>query len=97
MTRLLKIKELLPLRSFDSKSNSSQKVNVLPMVLTDGLNSIYAEAFGDTANRLIAAQLEKGRTVSVKLTSNARPWQSQDGKTGYSNDVRIDDLEVFDI
>ena len=91
MERLLKIKEMLPLRSFDSTSGNAQKVNVLPFILTDGLNTLFAEAMGDTANRIIAENLTAGCLVSVRLSTSHRK-HSKDGKDWYTNDVRILDM-----
>ena len=92
MERLLKIKEVLPSRSFESTSGSAQKVNVLPLILTDGINSIYAEAMGDAANRLSAENLFPGALVSVRLSASHRKRTTQDGKEWYSNEVRILDM-----
>ena len=92
MERILKIKEVLPMRSFDSTTGSAQKVNVLPIILTDGINSIFAEAMGDVANRLIADNLFAGSLVSVRLSASCRKRTTQDSKEWYSNDVRILDM-----
>ena len=88
----MKIKEVLPMRSFDSTTGSAQKVNVLPIILTDGINSMFAEAMGDVANRLIADNLFAGSLVSVRLSTSHRKRTTQDGKEWYSNDVRILDM-----
>ena len=50
-------------------------------VLTDGVDTIYAEATGDYARSLVG-HLNEGDRVRTQLSTGVRDWQDQQGRSG---------------
>ena len=97
MIKILKIKKMLPTRTFDGKDNNGnpRQVVVKPMVLTDGINSIMAEAVGDAAAACANCNVQEGDLCTFKLTSEARAWKDQNGTERWENRVNIQCLNVL--
>lgn len=60
---------------------------VKTFILSDGIDTIYAEALGDFARAL--PNYEEGACVCVQLQLSCRDWKAQDGSTRYDNRAQI--------
>ena len=58
-------------------------------MLTDGINTFFAETTGNYAKAALGLKLEVGMTVNVQLVVDARKWQTQQGEDRYENRVTI--------
>lgn len=91
------IKKMFPLteRAYTDRNNQPQTFTSQGFVLTDGLNTLYAETQGNYAKAAVALKLAEGGQVTVCLETTARDWQDKDGQTRYSNEVRITNISPF--
>ena len=91
------IKKMLPLseRAYTDRNNQPQTFTSQGFILTDGINTVYAETLGNYAKAAVALKLEEGRQVMVCLETSARDWQDNNGQTHYSNEVRITNISPF--
>ena len=96
MTRVFKVNEdVQPARTFQSTTNGMPTdVKALGVMLTDGRNTIYAEAYREKAEAIEGLRLMKGDLVQVHLSVAARA-KTKDGATFYSNNVSIDALQLL--
>ena len=58
-------------------------------LLTDGIDTVYAEAVGDHAKSIANVNYAPGSTYRIQMQVCVREWKDKDGATHYSNDVRI--------
>ena len=63
-------------------------------VLTDGVDTMYAEATGDYARSLVG-HLNEGDTVRSQLSTSVRSWQDQQGQTRYENKIYISTIKAI--
>ena len=64
MTRIYQVEEMTGERTFESTSNGvPSEVKVIGMKLTDGRNSLYAEAYRERAEQVKKLNLQKGDIV----------------------------------
>ena len=91
MERFLNIKEQLPLRERSyTDQQGQQKVFVSAgFVLTDGINTMYAEAVGDTAKALDLQKPDPNRGHLVELEVTCREWQDSQQQRRFENGIRI--------
>ncbi|MBR1767946.1 MAG: hypothetical protein IJ742_04465 [Prevotella sp.] len=84
MEKTFKIEKMLPLndRQYKDQQGQQRVFTSLGFVLTDGIDTIYAEATGDYARSLVG-QLNAGDNVRVQLSTSVRDWQDQQGPTRY--------------
>ena len=61
-------------------------------LLTDGINTFFAETTGNYAKAALGLKLEVGMTVNVHLVVDARKWQTQQGEDRYENRVTITNI-----
>ena len=96
MQRMYMIDRVCEPRMFDAQNNRGEmeKVTSVGLVLTDGFNTIYGEAYRDVAKRVQEAGLRKNDWVNVKLTSVVRERTTDKG-TFLTNNVTITGLEVL--
>lgn len=90
MEHLFRIVSCSPLqaREYTDRNGETKVFNTRSFVLSDGINSIYAEAQGDYAVTISAVQFDNQSIYNVEFTVVARPWESN-GTTRYSNDIVI--------
>ena len=98
MYRLLRIADICPLKISQVKSQSDGSMrdfHTQGYVLTDGINTIYAETKGAYADAVQALKLEVGATVSVHLEANVFSKDYEDGSRRYFNELRITNISPF--
>ena len=77
-------------RTFDSTTNGvPSEVKVIGVKLTDGRNTLYAEAYRDRAEMIKKLNLQKGDIVQLQLNTSIKQ-NTKDGVTFYGNNVTID-------
>ena len=96
MTRTFKVSEdVQQARTFQSTINGMPtEVKVVSIILSDGHNTLYAEAYRERADAVEQLGLMKGDVVQVHLSVNARA-KTKDGVTYYMNFVTIDALQLL--
>lgn len=82
-------------RTFDSTTNGvPSEVKVIGVKLTDGKNSLYAEAYRERAEQVKKLNLQKGDIVQLQLNTSVKQ-NTKDGMTFYGNNVTIDSCMVL--
>ena len=90
MTRIYQVEEMTGERSFESTTNGvPSEVKVIGVKLTDGRNTLYAEAYRDRAEMIKKLNLQKGDIVQLQLITSVKQ-NTKDGVTFYGNNVTID-------
>lgn len=86
----MKIKKVLPIqdRQYNDQQGQPRVFTSMGFVLTDGIDTIFAEATGDYARSLVG-HLNEGDMVRVQLSTSVRDWQDQQGQTRYENKAYI--------
>ena len=97
MQQILFIQKLLPLRerSYNDRQGQPQVFTSQGFVLTDGVNTFYAETTGNYAKAVLGLKLTEGQLVAVQLTFRSSSWQTQQGETRYENAVTISNIAPF--
>lgn len=88
MEKTFKIKQVLPIhdRQYQDQQGQSRVFTSLGVVLTDGIDTIFAEATGDYARSLVG-QLNEDDMVRAQLSMSVRDWTDQQGQARYENRV----------
>ena len=95
MTRIYQVEEVTGERTFESTSNGvPSEVKVIGMKLTDGRNSLYAEAYRERAEQIKKLDLQEGDIVQLQLNTSIKQ-NTKDGVTFYGNNVTIDSCMVL--
>ena len=95
MTRIFQVDEMTGERTFDSTTNGvPSEVKVIGVKLTDGRNTLYAEAYRDRAEMIKKLNLQKGDIVQLQLITSVKQ-NTKDGVTFYGNNVTIDSCMVL--
>ena len=91
MERYFQIKEQLPLRERSyTDQQGQQKVFVSTgFVLTDGINTLFAEAVGDMARALDQQKPNQQVPHLVDYELSCREWQDSQQQRRFENTVRI--------
>ena len=91
MERFFQIKEQLPLRERSyTDQQGQQKVFVSKgFVLTDGINTVFAEAVGDMARALDQQKPNQQVPRLVDYELSCREWQDSQQQRRFENMVRI--------
>ncbi len=91
MERIFQIKEQLPLRERSyTDQQGQQKVFVSTgFVLTDGINTVFAEAVGDMARALDQQKPNQQLPHLVDYELSCREWQDSQQQRRFENTVRI--------
>lgn len=90
MTEILVVKEILPPREAEvtnSVTRQLEKKSVQPLILTNGRDDIFVEAWGDLAGK--CQTLCKDEAIVCHLATSTRSYARQDGSQGYSNNVTL--------
>lgn len=92
----MKIELIQPIqdRQYLDQQGQQRVFTSLGFVLTDGIDTIFAEARGDYARSLVG-QLNVGDTVRVQLSMSARDWKDQQGQTRYEDRAYINAMRKF--
>lgn len=95
MTRIFQVEEMTGERTFESTSNGVPcEVKVIGMKLTDGKNSLYAEAYRERAEQIKKLNLKEGDIVQLQLNTSVKQ-NTKDGVTFYGNNVTIESCLVL--
>lgn len=89
---LVTIMNVLPIQARDYDNKTTGKKDTFyskGYVLSDGLNTFYAEAVGNLAQRLEREPLNASGFVNVEISMNAREFQDKNNVTRYSTDIII--------
>lgn len=89
---LVTIQEMLPMvaRDFDNKTKGTKDTFYSKgFVLSDGLNTFYAEAIGNLAQRLEREPLNTSAFINVEVSMNARSYEDSKNQKRYSTDIII--------
>ena len=91
MERIFHIKEQLPLRERSyTDQQGQQKVFVSTgFVLTDGINTVFAEAVGDMARALDQQKPNQQVPHLVDYELSCREWQDSQQQRRFENTVKI--------
>ena len=91
MERIFHIKEQLPLRERSyTDQQGQQKVFVSTgFVLTDGINTVFAEAVGNMARALDQQKPNQQLPHLVDYELSCREWQDSQQQRRFENTVRI--------
>lgn len=89
MEKFVYIQQQLPLqeRSYTDRNGQNQVFASRGFVLSDGIDTFYAEAIGDYARSL--PQLDTQTTHRVQTQLAARDFRDKDGNIRYQTEVRI--------
>ena len=96
MTRIYRVEETSAMRAFESKNRQSlpEQVKVKGIVMTDGSNKLFGEAFGELAEGIESLQLQKGDVVQVNMNTNVQE-RSKDGQVFLKNSITVTSLIVL--
>ena len=95
MTRIFQVEEMTGERTFDSTTNGvPSEVKVIGVKLTDGKNTLYAEAYRERAEQIKKLDLQEGDIVQLQLNTSVKQ-NTKDGVTFYGNNVTIDSCLVL--
>lgn len=89
---LVTIHEVLPIVARDYDNRTTGKKDTFyskGYVLSDGLNTFYAEAVGNLAQRLEREPLNTEGFVNVEISMSARKFTDTRGGERYSTDINI--------
>lgn len=77
-------------RDFDNKTTGKKDTFYSKgFILSDGLNTFYAEALGNLAQRLEREPLNANGFVNVEVSMNARSYETSTNQKRYSTDIII--------
>ena len=93
MEKVVSITKMQPLkgRSYINGNGDNEIFVSRGFVMTDGIDTFYAEATGEYARQL-PVQIDTTVCLSVQLQMSSRPYQDREGQTRYSNEIRITKL-----
>lgn len=91
MEKLMTIQQVLETveRPYTDRSGNAQVFASKGFVLTDGIDTIYAEMTGDMARANKDTQYDLTTIHAVQMQSQARPWTDSQGVAHYTTEVRI--------
>ena len=96
MTRIYQVEEVSAMRSFESKNRQGQpeQVKVKGIMMTDGSNKLFGEAFGDLAEGIEQMNLQKGDVVQVNMNTSVQE-RTKDGQVFLKNSITVTSLIVL--
>jgi single-stranded DNA-binding protein len=94
MEKTMKIQKVLPIqdRQYQDQQGQQRVFTSMGFVLTDGVDTLFAEATGDYARSLVG-YLNEGDTVRTQLSMGVRDWQDQQGQDRYENRIYISTIK----
>ena len=98
MEKTFRIKMVLPIhdRRYQDQQGQQKVFTSLGVVLTDGVDTIFAEATGDYARSLVG-QLKEGDMVRAQLSMSVRDWKDQQGQARYENRVYASTIKKLEV
>ena len=90
------MEEVSAMRSFESKNRQGQpeQVKVKGIMMTDGSNKLFGEAFGDLAEGIEQLNLQKGDVVQVNMNTSVQE-RTKDGQVFLKNSITVTSLIVL--
>lgn len=76
-------------RSYTDRNGQNQTFATMGFVLSDGVDTFYAEMQGDMARSNRDVHPDPDLLHQVQTQISAREYQDKDGKLHFSNEVRI--------
>lgn len=76
-------------RNYTDRNGQQQTFASMGFILTDGVDTFYAEMQGDMARSNRDIHPDPDLLHQVQTQISAREYQDKDGKRHYSNEVRI--------
>jgi len=76
-------------REWENRNHEKVLISSVELELTDGIESVIAEAGGDQAKLLRNTPLTTGGWYPFQMTLSVSSWQKQDGSTAKATRVRI--------
>ena len=94
MQQLAVIKRMFPIadRQYTNQQGQPAVFTSQGFLLSDGVNTYFAETTGNYAKAALGLKLEEGMTVNVHLVVDARKWQTQQGEDRHENRVTITNI-----
>ena len=91
MEKLVSIVQQFPLqeRAYTDRNGQSQLFASMGFVLTDGIDTFYAEMQGDLARSFRDIHPEPTLMHRVQLQMGVREFKDKEGNTRYSNEIRV--------
>lgn len=91
MEKQMKIINAFPIqaRNYTDRSGQQKVFKFRPLILSDGIDFIYAEAQGDYAESIAEVNFSPSATYNIQMTIIMREWQAQDGTKRYNNEVVV--------
>ena len=89
MKELLKVVEIFPQRSFETQNHET--VVSVPMILEQGRDQFFAEAYGKEALSL-PQNLGGGEMVWADLSFSVRSWENKESQRVYSQSVQVSNV-----
>lgn len=96
---LVAIQNALPLQQREFQNRMTGKLDVFytkAFILSDGLNTFYAEAQGNLARSLEANPLDKETFVNVELAFRVHRYENANKEERFSTDVIIQRIANFE-
>ena len=94
MEKLVIIKKVFPMqeRTYNDHNGQQQIFASRGFILSDGIDTFYAEMVGDTARANAQTVFPTDQLVAAQCTIVQRTWKDSQGVERYSNDIRINKL-----
>ena len=88
MEKIMTIQRVMPVneRQYNDKNGAQQNFVSRGLLLTDGIDTMYAEIVGDNARR---TDLKDGLTCNFSMSVTCRRWEDKNHQERYSNDITI--------
>lgn len=74
------------------QTGAMESFKTLPLILNDGINTIYVEALQERAQQILDMNLKEGEVVNVQLSFNARSYKASNGDEKWSTDIIVQKL-----
>ncbi len=91
MEKLMKIVQVYPTveRPYTDKSGNAQVFTSRAFLLTDGIDTVYAEMQGDMARANAQTQYDTLAMHTVQMQASVRTWKDANGFDRFSNELKI--------
>ena len=93
----VKIVKVLPLvqRTYTDRNGQTQVFKSKGFLLSNGINNLYAEAIGNTAERYEQRTFDFSQHHVADLNISVREYTDKDGVVRYSNEIQLTRLNVL--
>lgn len=91
MEKLVSVLQQFPLqeRTYQNHDGQNQVFASRGFVLTNGIDTFYAEMTGDYARSQASVQFDPGVMHIAQMQMSVREFKDKEGNTRYSNEIRI--------